>query len=256
MQPPVAELAEDTAAHVLPRRGFETVDRDEFFFEAGRHRASMQRLRLHDVGTAVTWARDECARRTVSRCEWWVGWSATPADLAEQLGALGFVPDDEEAALTGMSIEREPPAAPHVEVRRIETMEQQLAALELDWDVWGLPEAERASRRAYEQERFDPNGTVHHFAAYEGGRPVGFGRAIDLDPGLALMGGAVLPAARNRGVYRALVHVRWQHAVARGTPLLVVQAGRMSAPVLTGLGFRRHGVLELFVDPLVGEPVQ
>jgi len=256
VEPTVAELAEDTAAHVLPRPGFETIDRQEFFFEAGRHRASMQRLRLGDVEATVSWAREECARRKVSRCEWWVGWSATPGGLAERLVDVGFVPDDEEATLTGMSTGNEPPPAPHVEVRRIETIEQQLAALEVDWHVWSLPEADRVSRRAYEHERFDPNGTVHHFAAYEHDRPVGFGRAIDMDAGVALMGGAVLPAARRGGVYRGLVHARWQHAVARGTPLLVVQAGHMSEPVLTGLGFRSHGVLQLFVDPLVTEPVQ
>ncbi|MGN6798555.1 MAG: GNAT family N-acetyltransferase [Gaiellaceae bacterium] len=251
MSPTVAELAEDTAAHVLPRPGFETLDRDEFFFEVGRHRASMQRLRLRDVGAAVEWAREQCASRGVPRCEWWIGWSATPSDLAERLVELGFVPDDEEATLTGMSIDREPPAAPHVDVRRIETLEQQLAALEVDWETWRLPEDERMSRRAYEHERFDPSGTVHHFAAYENGRPIGFGRAIDMDAGVALMGGAVLPAARNRGVYRALVHARWEHAVARGTPLLVVQAGHMSEPVLTGLGFASHGPLALYVDPAI-----
>jgi GNAT superfamily N-acetyltransferase len=249
VEPTVAELAENTAAHVLPRPGLETVDQDEFFFEAGRFRASMQRLRLGDVEAAVAWARDECARRRVTRCEWWIGWNATPSDLAEQLVALGFVPDDEEATLTGMSIDRAPPVAPNVEVRQIETLEQHLAALEVDWEVWNLPEAERASRREYEHERFDPNGTVHHFAAYADGRPVGFGRAIDMDAGVALMGGAVLPEARGRGVYRALVHARWEHAVARGTPLLVVQAGHMSEPVLAGLGFRSHGVLRLFTDP-------
>ncbi|HST15185.1 MAG TPA: GNAT family N-acetyltransferase [Gaiellaceae bacterium] len=248
MAPTVAELAEDAAVHVLPRPGFETIFRDEFFFEAGRHRASMQRLRLDDVESAVAWAREQCARRSIERCEWWVGWSASPADLADRLTGLGFVPDDEEAKLTGMSIDHEPLAAPQVEVRRIETMEQQLAALEVDWDVWSLPEAERVSRRAYEHERFDPNGAVHHFAAYADDTPVGFGRAIDMDHGVALMGGAVLPEARRRGVYRALVHARWEHASARGTPLLVVQAGRMSAPVLTGLGFRRHGTILLFVD--------
>lgn len=208
----------------------------------------MQRLRLGDVDAAVAWARDECARRGVTRREWWVGWSATPDHLAQRLTDRGFVPDDEEATLTGMSIDREPPAAPAVDVRRIETIEQQLEALEVDWDVWNLPETERASRRAYEEERFDPDGTVHHFAAYDGDCPLGFGRAIDMDAGVALMGGAVLPSARGRGIYRALVHARWQHAVARGTPLLVVQAGRMSEPVLTGLGFESHGTIHLFMD--------
>jgi GNAT superfamily N-acetyltransferase len=251
VEPTVAELAEDTAAHVLPRPGFETVDTDGFFFEAGRHRASMQRLRLDDVEAAVRWAREQCARLEITRCEWWIGWSASPGDLAERLVGLGFVPDDEEETLTGMSIDCEPPAAPQVDVRRIETLEQQLAALEVDWDVWKLADEERVRRRVYEQERFDPNGTVHHFAAYEDGRPVGFGRAIDMDAGVALMGGAVLPEARGRGVYRALVHARWEHAVERGTPLLVVQAGHMSAPVLAGFGFDSHGRLDLYVDPEV-----
>ena len=71
-----------------------------------------------------------------------------------------------------------------------------------------------------------------------------------MDGGVALMGGAVLPEARRSGVYRALVHARWEHAARRGTPLLVVQAGRMSAPVLDGLGFVRHGDVRLFVDRL------
>jgi GNAT superfamily N-acetyltransferase len=252
VEPSLAELAEDTAAHLPPRPGFEQIDRGDFFFEAAPHRASVQRLRLGDLEAAVAWVREECARRGVRRCEWWVGWSATPADAAARLEALGFVPDDEEATLTGMTTDREPPRAPHVDVRRIETIEQQLAALEVDWDVWNHSDSVRASRRAYERERFDPNGSVHHFAAYgDDGRPVGFGRAIDMRSGVAMMGGAVLSEARGRGVYRALVHARWEHAVARGTPLLVVQAGRMSAPVLDGLGFERHGDLALYMDPSV-----
>ena len=64
------------------------------------------------------------------------------------------------------------------------------------------------------------------------------------------MGGAVLPELRRRGAYRALVRARWEHAAERGTPLLVVQAGAMSAPVLDGLGFVRHGEIRLFVDRL------
>lgn len=248
MEPTVAELAEDAVVHVLPRPGFETIRRNDFFFEAGRRQASMQRLRLDDVGATVAWARAECRRRGVERCEWWVGWSATPTDLAQRLVDLGFVPDDEESTLTGMSIETEPPAAPHVDVRRLETIDQHLAALEVSWDVWELPEEQRVTRREHERERFAPDGNVHHFAAYEDDRPVGFGRAIDMQHGVALMGGDVAERARRRGVYRALVHARWEHAVARGTPLLVVQAGRMSEPVLTGLGFESHGTIQLFME--------
>jgi GNAT superfamily N-acetyltransferase len=243
------ELAEDTAVHLLPRGGFEMTDRGTFMFEATAVRAAVHRLRLADVDGAVAWTRDECARRGIRRCEWWVGWSARPSDLVAQLQARGFVPDDEQATLTGMTCDREPPAAPHVDVRRIMTIDEQLAALAVDWEVWGVDEAERARQAEAEPRRFDPHGTVHHFAAFADGRPVGFARAIDMDDGVALMGGVVLPEHRGRGVYRALVRARWAHAAARGTPLLVVQAGSMSAPVLDGLGFRRHGDLHLLMDP-------
>jgi len=71
-----------------------------------------------------------------------------------------------------------------------------------------------------------------------------------MDDGVALYGGAVLPEARGHGVYRALVRARWEHAIGRGTPLLVVQAGPMSRPVLAGLGFEAHGEIELYCDRL------
>lgn len=248
MPPTLAELAEDTAVYLLPRRGVETIDRPGYVFEAAGHRCAVHRLRLGDVEEAVAWVRAETRRRGAGRLEWWVGWTATPPNIAERLVELGLVPDDEEPTLTGMTCETEPPAAPHVDVRPIETLEQYLAAVEVDWDVWGLGPDERADRAGRERARFDATGSVRHFAAYEDGRAIGFGRAIDLAQGVALMGGSVLPAARNRGVYRALVHARWEHAAARRTPLLVVQAGHMSAPVLTRLGFESHGTIRLFMD--------
>ena len=244
----LAELAEDTAVYLLPRPGFEMQDRGEFVFEASGNRCSVHRLRLGDVDAALRWTRAEARRRNVARLEWWVGWNATPPDLPERLLALGLVPDDEAAWLRGMTCETPPSAVPDVDVRRIETVDQQLEAVRVDWDVWQIDAAGRERRAAVERDRFDPNGTVHHFAAYVDDEPVGFGRAIDMKAGVALMGGAVLAAFRGHGVYRALVRARWDHAVARGTPLLVVQAGHMSAPVLAGLGFVSHGELRLYVD--------
>lgn len=242
-------LAEDTLAHVLPQRGVDVVDRGDLVLYATDNTAMVVRIRLGDVEEAVAWVREEAARRDVRGLDWWVGWNATPTGLAERLLAAGLVPDPDEPTLTGMTCDTPPPAAADVSVRRIETIEEQLEAVAIDWEVWN--HADRERRAEVERERFDPTGNVHHFAAYLDGRPVGFGRAVDLDDGVALLGGAVLPDHRGRGVYRALVHARWEHAVARGTPLLVVQAGHMSAPVLDGLGFRRHGVVHLYADPAV-----
>ena len=64
------------------------------------------------------------------------------------------------------------------------------------------------------------------------------------------MGGATLPAARGRGVYTSLVHARWDEAVERGVPRLVVSAGPMSAPILERLGFLRLGGVRLLRDRL------
>lgn len=244
--PSLAELAEDTLAYALPQRGVERIDRGDLVLISTGNTATVQRIRLGDVDEAVAWARTAASERDVPRLEWWVGWNATPTGLGERLLALGLVPDDEEPMLTGMTCETEPPPAPHVEVRRIETIDEQLAALEVDWAVWRHKDRER--RAEIERRRFDPDDTVQHFAAYADGRPVGFARAVDLNGGVALMGGAVLTDYRGRGVYRALVRARWDYAAARGTPLLVVQAGHMSAPVLAGLGFMRHGDLRLFAD--------
>ncbi len=249
MTPTLEELAEDTAAHLLPREGFDQVDRGEYFFEAGPLRAAVHRIRLGDVAAAVTWTREECRSRGVKTVEWWAGWHAEPTDLGERLLALGLEPDD-PPALTGMTCSVAPPPGPgEVEIRLIETIDEQLAALEIDWEVWRVPAEERAQRREVERGRFEALRAVsQHYAAYLDEQLVGFGRGEFMDSGIALMGGAVLPEARGRGVYRALVHARWEHAAGRGTPLLVVQAGPMSGPILSGLGFASHGELRLYTD--------
>ena len=241
------QLAENTGVYLLPRPSYETVVTDDYTYIAGPRNAWVLDIREPNV----EWARDESRRRGIPLVEWWVGWSV-PSSLPGELLSRGLVPDD-EPMLTGMTCTTEPPAATHVEVRPIETLPQFLEAIAVDWEVWQTPDDERAERRQTEVDRFDAEhaaGTARHWAAFEDGRPVGFGRGVDMEDGVALMGGAVLPEARGRGVYRALVRARWDHAVARGTPLLVVQAGPMSAPVLDGLGFERHGEIRLFADRL------
>jgi GNAT superfamily N-acetyltransferase len=66
--------------------------------------------------------------------------------------------------------------------------------------------------------------------------------------GINLSGSSVLPAARGRGVYRALVAARWDEAVERHLPALTVQAGVMSAPILERLGFESVGTQLVLCD--------
>ena len=70
---------------------------------------------------------------------------------------------------------------------------------------------------------------------------------------MTLFGGATLPEARGRGAYRALVAARWEDAVARGTPVLVTQAGPMSRPILAQLGFREVCEIRILLDGSTGD---
>ena len=80
------------------------------------------------------------------------------------------------------------------------------------------------------------------------GDPVARASAAFGEHAVSLFGGATLPEARGRGAYRALVAARWEDAVARGTPVLVTQAGRMSQPILAQLGFRPVCEIRVLLD--------
>ena len=221
--PTIEELAEDTMAYLPSSPMFELFEADGCVHVYGRSVLSVVRVRSIDLEAARAAAR----ARALPRVEWWLGPSSPPAPA-------GLVPN-ETPRLTGMTSATAPPPVPEVAVRPATIAE----VAEVEYAVWG----DEASPPREE------HSTIHHFAAEIDGRVAGVGRAVDLDDGVALMGGAVLPELRGRGAYRALVRARWVHAVERGTPLLVVQAGELSAPVLAGLGFRAHCELHLFVDP-------
>jgi len=88
--------------------------------------------------------------------------------------------------------------------------------------------------------------------AFVDGRPVGFAMSAVAPEGLLLGGSGVLASARGRGAYRALLSARWESAVALGTPVLVIQAGMMSRPILERCGFEQVCRIEVLEDPAMG----
>ncbi len=84
------------------------------------------------------------------------------------------------------------------------------------------------------------------------GRVVGTAAAALGPAGINLFGGSVAADARGRGVYRALVLARWDLAVARGTPALTIQAGRMAKPIVERLGFHLIDTIHVYVDDFSG----
>jgi len=56
-----------------------------------------------------------------------------------------------------------------VDVRRADTLEDYVAALEVDWEVWQVDEEKRANRRELEAGRFremNATGAVHHLSVF------------------------------------------------------------------------------------------
>ena len=104
-------------------------------------------------------------------------------------------------------------------------------------------ETESGLEAAWEEARVDQQ--MYMFVAIEHGEPIAFGQLVWLTNGLPYLGGAgTLRSARGRGAFRALVRARWDDAEAHGQSILLVQAGRMSSPILAGLGFRTVATLQ------------
>jgi GNAT superfamily N-acetyltransferase len=174
-------------------------------------------------------------------CSWEVGTHARPVGLVEQLHARGLVDDEPTPLAVGMVLSEPPTAGPaDVEVRRIETDDEFYEAERIAAIAFGGPEPRR---RPYDP---DPSNVV--YLAYADGKPVARASAAFGERGATLFGGSTLPEARGRGAYRALVAARWDDAVARGTPVLVTQAGPMSRPILGRLGFREVCEIRILVD--------
>jgi len=173
---------------------------------------------------------------------WWIGPSARPRDLYERLQALGLVePRDRVALLHALALTHEPAAPPSVHVTRVQALDEFAAARELQWDAFDTPEDRRAVNRARLREDFEESqrvGVPVGFLATLDGKPAGAALAIPSERGVFLIGGSTAEWARGRGVYRALVHARWEYAVGRGTPALVTHANpNTSYPILRRLGF-------------------
>jgi len=246
------ELAEEPGLWLPPEPRLSVEHRDGFALVTYGRSALVQRLRLTEaaVPSAVEQVRSALRDKGLGEVTWWVGELSKPADLATRLAGLGLEPD-EPPEMTTLTIASEPAGAATVEVRRADTFEEALLAMEIDWEAFGVPEPERARRRteaAAAWPLIEADGRQATFLAYLDGAPVGFGRAIFTPSAAILLGGATLPEARGHGVYTSIVHARWREAVARGVPRIAVSAGPMSAPILERLGFAPIGRIHLFRD--------
>jgi hypothetical protein len=253
--PTLAELAEEPGLW-LPDDGLrELVALDGLTATIYGSSFSVERVRLPAGGVdrALADVRELARARRVREVLWWVSGRSRPRDLERLLLERGLVPDPAEPELTTVTLEEPPAGVATVEVRLVETLDDFRRALAIDWDVFDLPQERRAERRAAAREqwrRLSGDERVFHHLALVDDAPVGFGRTVLSPAGGLMLGGAVLPHARGRGVYTSLIHARWREAAARGVPALGTAAGSMSGPILRRLGFAEHGTVRLLLDRL------
>lgn len=247
------ELAENSNTYTPLGFGQQRLEDPRFVIFLGRSRQPwstvVQRFRLEgdEVESMVAEVRDLLGRLERPSSTWEVGDSATPADLTERLQALGMVPDREPLAVGMVLTEAPAPAPPEIEVVRVETVEDYLAAVGVMHEAFAVPEETRALQRADAREELAVASAAFYLARLDG-EPVAAAQAAFTEHGVVLNAGATLPHARGRGAYRALVAARWDEAVRRGTPALITQAGTMSRPILRRLGFREIAEIRILLD--------
>jgi GNAT superfamily N-acetyltransferase len=206
-----------------------------------------------DVEAAVEAARAVARERGKTIVAWWV-----PPDqdhVAPALEAAGLVNQDTPGfeAIENALVLVAPPqgdSVDGVEVRMTETWDDFRDGSRVVEKTFGMPVVTDDELRARYDDYRHPDNPGRGFIALIDGRVVGTSYAAFGDAGVNLFGGSVLPEARGRGVYRALVQARWEAAAARGTPALTVQAGRMSRPICERLGFVFLAPVRVFVDLL------
>jgi hypothetical protein len=207
-----------------------------------------QRFQPEEIDEVLAEVRSLLRARGRTRTQWEIGSRARPEKLATLLLDRGLVPDEDPTALA-LALTTEPPPPPPggLIARRVRTLEEYVAANDVQFRAFGTPPAEMEEQREIARQAWETAPRLMH-AVWLDGRLVSAGTCATTPHGLALFGGATVPEARGRGAYRALIRARWDEAVSLSTPTLLTQAGSMSAPILRGLGFVPVGRIEMLID--------
>ncbi len=257
----VSELALHPARDLPTAPGTERIERDGYLLVLDPFPTAqiVEPIEVTPEGVekAVESARRIARERQKPVLAWWIGpdWH----QLEEPLEAAGLAHDDTTGleAVENAMVLLEPPRTRVVEgvaVKLTGTYEEFVAALRVGMEAFDFPEAMLTGALAEAPERWEeyttPSNPGRQFIATIDGRTVGTAYAVLGPAGVNLFGGSVLAEARGRGVYQALIAARWEAAVARGTPALTVQAGRMSKPIVEKLGFVGVGEAHIYVDTI------
>jgi GNAT superfamily N-acetyltransferase len=200
-----------------------------------------------DLGGLEGDALDELVARQIRyfgergmKFEWKYHGHDQPADLAERLRAVGFVPEEREtiviAPIERVALDAEPPQG--VVIRELTGPADYRRIGDMEAAVWGEGDTGSWMESLAEEVAADPEGT-RVFLALAGDLAVSAGwvRFPSGTDFATLWGGSTRKEWRGRGIYRSLVAARARVAVERGRRYLQVDASDDSRPILERLGF-------------------
>jgi hypothetical protein len=240
--------------------------------DAEDHIEADYRLTVYPDRTSVQWSATERpldeliaevrerARGTNPVLRWWVNGRTKPDGTADALMNHGFelVETVQVLARKLTSAEEltaalDPPTG--VEARPANTPDLIYLAGQIDAEVFGWPgptpvQIQHEYDAVAKALGFPDSG---RYLAYVHNQPIGSAGYTLADNVLRLWGGGVLPKARGRGAYRALLAARCLQGIRQGATLALVK-GRTatSAPILRRAGFTPYGVEQCYQASLSG----
>ncbi len=223
-------LAEDPERFVEPPEGSRQILTDSYCVVIGPQSrwAGVCSLRLTTSVTDLERALTEIDQLVseAGQVLWNVGSSATPRTLEDRLRGLGLRDPDPpmDPRVRRHDPAGEPPGVDGIDVRRIQTLQEHRAGLEIMLAAATWTDSAAADERARAEETYERRKRRggYQWLAWHAGEPVACAFADRTKAGLFLSGAATLPEARGRGCYRALVRARWDEAARLGLPGLAV----------------------------------
>jgi len=163
---------------------------------------------------------------------WRVGPDSTPVDLPERLARRGLVHGVACGMARSTDMELVDDARITIEPVDRSNVDLYTRTMAAGWAMDSGP-------LAAVNEQVVRHGAPHHlFLARFDGEPAATAGSVVFARSVYLLGGVTLDEFRGRGLYRALVATRLQHARARGVLLATSHArAETSAPILERLGF-------------------
>lgn len=258
MSPPLTydELLHE--ALVLPMRSFIPLPDTQIIDRPGFLQVITPSLKRGGLNQVIFSALDEGeAERVIDetiamyraqgvRFRWTLLPGSRPDDLAERLARRGLKPVDIRAMYRETEKALELAQSDEIRVEDVSGSNVDIFtdAMAMAWGMASEP------LRAFHRRLIErPARDYRLFLAYYRDRPAGGASYTSFSRSVYLVGGAVHPEYRGKGVYRALVDARLRAAAASGRIVATTQAQvRSSAPILERLGFETLCAFPVYAD--------